>query len=520
MLVTERELLLNTVNKLENKISQLKESLGACKQSGNLDITAYKKLEEELRLKAQLLDLASDAIYLTDLEGHFIYLNDSAYKNRGYTHEEMMNMSIYDFHLAENRELANQHKQTVLEKGQNTFETIHIGKNRMIPVEINSRLIEKGNKKLILSIVRDITERKSYEAKLHYLSMHDHMTGLFNRAYFEQAIERYRNTKCSLAFIMVDINGLKLINDTMGHQVGDTLLKDTANLINSTVGKRGVVARFGGDEFAILLNNTDEVLLEEIKRQLIKEVRVYNKKKPELHLSISIGYATSHNSSKTIDELVKEADDFMYRAKLHRNSSIRSSLVQTLVKALEARDFITEGHGNRLEDIMSLIGKRVNLPSSKIYDLRLLAHFHDIGKVGIPDRILFKPGALTQDERKEMQRHSEIGYRIAQSSTELMPIANWILQHHERWDGKGYPLGIKGEEIPLECRALAIVDAYDAMINDRPYRKGMTHKDAIWELSRCAGTQFDPHLLPIVVEILEDVYQKNKKNNYTNSTTS
>lgn len=163
--------------------------------------------------------------------------------------------------------------------------------------------------------------------------------------------------------------------------------------------------------------------------------------------------------------------------------------------ALEARDFITEGHADRLKHLAGTLGRAMGLSEAILANVRLLAQFHDIGKVGIPDRILFKPGPLTPEERREMQRHSEIGHRIALSSPVLAPIADLILKHHEWWDGNGYPLKLKGKDIPLECRILAIVDAYDAMTSDRPYRKAMPRDEALRELFRCAGTQFDPYLV-------------------------
>ena len=135
-------------------------------------------------------------------------------------------------------------------------------------------------------------------------------------------------------------------------------------------------------------------------------------------------------------------------------------------------------------------------------DLRLFARFHDIGKVGIPDHILLKPGALSAEEWKTLKKHSEIGYRIAHASHELRPIANWILKHHEHWDGRGYPLGLAGSDIPFECRLLAIVDSYDAMISDRPYRQGMPHHAALQELERCSGSQFDPALTRLFLDMI------------------
>jgi HD-GYP domain-containing protein (c-di-GMP phosphodiesterase class II) len=194
----------------------------------------------------------------------------------------------------------------------------------------------------------------------------------------------------------------------------------------------------------------------------------------------------------------------MYREKLRRKQSARSAIVQTLMKALETRDFLTKGHAERLQNLATALARKIGLPEKTINDLVLLAQFHDIGKVGVSDRILFKPGPLTSEEKAEMQRHCEMGYHIALAAPDLAPIADWILKHQEWWNGQGYPLGLKGEEIPLECRLIAVVDAYDAMTSDRPYRKALTHREAVKELRTYAGTQFDPSLVESFIEITGD----------------
>ena len=193
----------------------------------------------------------------------------------------------------------------------------------------------------------------------------------------------------------------------------------------------------------------------------------------------------------------------MFREKLLCHQSIHSSVVQTLNKALEMRDFITEGHAQRIRDLAEKLARSIGLPERSVIDMRLLAQFHDIGKVGIPDRILMKPGPLTPEEAIEMQRHCEVGYRIALAATDLVPIADWILKHHEWWNGQGYPGGLKGERIPLECRILAIVDAYDVLTNDRPYRNGVSHGEALEEIQRYAGIQFDPYLVKKFCQLFE-----------------
>lgn len=205
-----------------------------------------------------------------------------------------------------------------------------------------------------------------------------------------------------------------------------------------------------------------------------------------------------------IKEALKTAENNMYREKLHHGISKKSSIIHTLLKMSEARDIITQDHSHRTEKLAVKLAQKMNMSQRQIDDIKLLAMFHDIGKVGIPDSILFKKGRLTYEEQSEMQRHPEIGHRIAISSPELAHISDWILLHHEWWDGNGYPLGIKGEEIPIECRILAIVDAYDAMIEDRPYRKAMSHEEAVAELKRYAGTQFDPHIVEEFLKVLKE----------------
>jgi HD-GYP domain-containing protein (c-di-GMP phosphodiesterase class II) len=193
----------------------------------------------------------------------------------------------------------------------------------------------------------------------------------------------------------------------------------------------------------------------------------------------------------------------MYREKMQRERSSRSHIVQALMKALEARDFVTEGHSDRLQQLVLPLARSRGLPEDAINDLLLFSRFHDLGKVGIPDSILGKPGALTEEEAEEMRKHSEIGHRIAKSVPDLAPIADLILKHHEWWNGRGYPLGLAGEDIPLPCRILAIADAFDAMTSDRPYRRAMSREKAVEELRASAGSQFDPELVEQFVATLD-----------------
>jgi len=199
----------------------------------------------------------------------------------------------------------------------------------------------------------------------------------------------------------------------------------------------------------------------------------------------------------------------MYREKLLQKQSSRSNLVHVLMGALESKNFETRGHVERMGELAVTLARAIEYPEDAMFDLVLFAKFHDIGKVGVADSILQKPGPLNPEEKKEMQRHCEIGYRIAVVSPELATVADLILKHHEWWNGTGYPHRLAGHDIPLACRIVAIADAFDAMTSDRPYRQGMSPQEAILELQRYAGTQFDPMLVGVFVEVIGVGLQSN-----------
>ncbi|MBP2627111.1 MAG: domain S-box/diguanylate cyclase protein [Firmicutes bacterium] len=338
-------------------------------------------------------------------------------------------------------------------------------------------------------------KRKQDETRLQYFSFRDSLSGLYNRRYFEEEMRRMdKRRKGSVGLIIIDVDGLKLVNDIFGHDCGDIQIINVAKLLIGCFRERDVIARIGGDEYAILLQDADRDAVTAICERVQKHILIGNlDNNPPL--SLSIGFAVSDDPKIPMRELFKQADNNMYREKLNRGQSVRSALVETIMKPLHELDFITEGHAERVQNIVDDLGEKCGLSGEKVTQLRLLAQFHDVGKVGILNNILFKPGLLTAEEMKEMRCHSEIGHRIARSSPDLLPIADLILKHHEWWNGKGYPLGLVGEAIPLECRILAIADAYDAMTSDRPYRKAMNHELAVAELKRCAGIQFDPELV-------------------------
>jgi diguanylate cyclase (GGDEF)-like protein/PAS domain S-box-containing protein len=474
------------------------------------NITENKQIEEALRESEDryrtLFEESRDAIYITTRGGKFVSVNKSMLDLFGYTRDELLALNARQIYA--NPEDRNLFQREIEQRGSvRDYEVKFCKKDGTVMdclLTSTLRLSFDGSILGYQGIIRDITERKQAENQLKYLSLHDSLTGIYNRAYFEEEMNRLESRRSSPAGLLIcDIDGLKLINDTLGHDKGDNLLLATANVLRESFREGDMVARVGGDEFAVLLPNSGRDSLERATQRIRHAVAKYNEEITEFPLSISIGSALTIDKSKKMTDLFKEADNNMYREKLQHSQSARSTIVQTLMKTMEARDFITEGHAVRLQDMVAAVAEAIGLPERCINDLRLLAQFHDIGKVGIPDRILFKPGPFTPDEHNEMRWHCEIGHRIALSAPDLSPIVDLILKHHEWWNGQGYPLGLKGEEIPVECRILAIADAYDAMTSDRPYRKAESHEKAVNELRRCAGTQFDPELVSMFIEVID-----------------
>ncbi|MGE5417768.1 MAG: GAF domain-containing protein, partial [Acidobacteriota bacterium] len=348
---------------------------------------------------------------------------------------------------------------------------------------------------LLMNGMWRIVQRKRAEDQLRYLSLHDPLTKMFNRTYFEEEMNRLKSGRFDpVGLIVCDVDGLKLVNDTMGHESGDALLLAAAQVIRNCFRDSDVVARVGGDEFAVIMSRTSPPAINDAYHRIRDSVEEYNSMSPRLPLSISVGYSCRLDLSMSMDDLFREADNNMYREKLSRRQTTRNAIVDTLMKAMETRDFVNEGHAERMQDLIAAFALAIGLSDPAIMELRMLAQFHDIGKVGVPDRILFKQGPLTPEEYDEVKRHSEIGHRIALSSPDLIQLADWILMHHEWANGQGYPLGLRGEEIPLECRLLSIVDAYDAMTSLRPYRKPLKWNSALEEIKKRAGIQFDQEL--------------------------
>lgn len=359
-------------------------------------------------------------------------------------------------------------------------------------------------------IFSDVTVMKDAEETIRRQAYTDSMTGFYNRTFFEEEMSRMNERLDELkpmSIIVIDIDGLKITNDTFGHNAGDELLKKASDIIRSAVKSQGVTSRIGGDEFCILLPNTNEKAAQEKAEAIVKITDLMNNTNTVIPISMSVGLATSgDDNDEDIYGIYRRADDDMYRYKISQSSSEKSRVIDMLLSALSERDFVTQGHVERISQLCCQMADALDLHDNQKRNLVLLSKVHDLGKIGIPDDILNKPSKLTAKEYEKMKTHVKVGFNIASRSKELVTIAPLILHHHEFWNGKGYPSGLKGEEIPLECRILGIIDAFDAMTNDRPYHKGIDMNEAIEEIKRCSGEQFDPFLSEKFIEIITKNY--------------
>ena len=347
-------------------------------------------------------------------------------------------------------------------------------------------------------------ERKQAEERIKHLSFHDALTGLYNRAYFEEELERYNFPRYyPLSMVILDVNGLKVINDAFGHHEGDKLLQHLSQTLVSVSRQGDILARIGGDEFAIILPSTTSEQSHSFCERIKKACQQDKIEPIYLRLNISLGYATQEGEYKDINFLLKVADRKMYQDKLFSAKSREKHFLETFRIILAERDPHTEDHAQRLQELALSLGNKVGLSEYQLGNLKLLALLHDMGKIGIPDSILFKTYILTPSEWEKMREHSRKGYRMAKNIPDFAPIAQEILYHHEHWDGTGYPDGLKGEKIPLLSRIISIVDAYDVMQSRRPYKGPVSKTEALKEIKRCAGTQFDPQLVEIFLKIIK-----------------
>lgn len=475
------------------------------------DITERKLAEESIKASEynfrNIFEGSSDAIFL-EKDDKVIYCNQAMIELLGYDSKEcIVDKSITGKFSPEkqpdgkpSREKALEMYKRTMKNGKCKFEwwykTID---GRLLPVEVMMTTILHNGEKVFHSIWRDIGERKQMENKLEYLSYHDQLTGLYNRRFFEEELSRLdEEGKLPLTIVMADVNGLKLVNDSFGHATGDELLKKVVEVITNGCRTEDIVARQGGDEFVMLLPKTDICEAE----QIVKRIKALASKEKvgSVDISISFGYETKNNKEEKIQDILKKAEDHMYKKKLFESPSMRGKTINAIITTLHEKNKREEQHSYRVSKLCEGMGIALGLSEYEIKELKNVGLLHDIGKIAIEENILNKNGKLTDEEWEEIKRHPEIGYRILSTVNDMSEMAEYVLAHHEMWNGMGYPKGLKGEEIPLKSRIITIVDSYDAMISERSYRSALSEEVAIEELKINAGIQFDPKLIKVFLE--------------------
>jgi diguanylate cyclase (GGDEF)-like protein/PAS domain S-box-containing protein len=460
------------------------------------DITEKKKFEigylENKNKFETLFKSSAEGILIHD-NGEVLDANDAFVNMFGYNRlEDVTGRNLEDFIDTAFREIVMDKIRTGY---NNYYEVIGVkSTGSKLFVEVSGSSIIYRGKRVRVEIFNNINERKKAERRIRYLSFHDKLTELYNRTYFEKVLLNiYKDRGFPLSFIICDLNGLKLVNDAFGYSEGDRLLKRMANILKYCSREEDIIARWGEDEFFILLPRSTE---NDTKEVLSRIMKICSKTRDQkIPLNISVGVSIRENQSQNLREVIKEAENNMYKNKLLKRKSIYNSIILSLERILWEKNRETKEHAERLRSLVLQLGDAIGLPQNKLDELELLSALHDIGKVGIPDKILMKKGKLNAREWKIIKRHPEIGYRIAESTPQIAPIADDILAHHEWWDGSGYPQGLKGNEIPVNAAITSIVDAYDVMTFGRHYKEAISEEEALHELIRCSGSQFNPFLV-------------------------
>lgn len=442
------------------------------------------------------------------------FVSEGCYELTGYRPEDLIDnklISFDDLISAEYREILRREWVRVIalkHKFRYEYEIVAAAGEHKWVLELAQAVYTDTNDEQVEAlegIIIDITANKRAHERIQYMDIHDSFTGLYNRKYYE-SVKRDLDTQqtCPVGIVLVDINGVRIINDAFGHEEGDVLIRRTASILTACCREEDIVSRNGSDDFAVIMPLADEaevvhlierihVVCADVNQELYGE---------ESRLSISAGYGFRLTVEDSMNKAEKDAEESLNKSKLLEQRSHQNVMLSSIMATMYAKSQETEAHSQRIARFARLIAGEIGLGQLQLDELDLLSKLHDVGKVGIDDRILNKPAGLTPEEWAVMRTHPEIGHRILMVSPELRNIAEYVLNHHERWDGRGYPNGRTGESIPLLSRILSIADAYDAMTEDRIYRPALPREHALKEIEKNAGTQFDPQLANLFVEYM------------------
>ena len=496
------------VEDLETKVKDRTEDLEATN-------TVLQENREQLKL---ILDSTAEGIYGMDTEGLCTFCNESALRMLGYSSQEELlgkNMHFQIHHTRRDGTPFPLSECKIMESFKN-------GRGVYVDDEIfwrkdgtffdvrYSSYPQYRDGKMVGSVITfmDNTERKKNEEHIKYLTYHDPLTNINNRLFFEEQIPVLdTEDNLPISVIFGDLNGLKLTNDIFGHAAGDRLLTEAAAAFKKASGNEGLAARIGGDEFALIMPNTDA----DRAKDVIEEIRksFSNENSNDIIGSVSLGASTKTSAEESMHEMIEIAENLMYKDKTINRNKNNKNMIRKIINNLHNRSPREKRHSENVSVLCEKIAEEMGLSKALIKRLGENGYFHDIGKIVLEDDILNKHRDLTEEEYRKMQQHSVVGYRILNLFDDTIDLAEGVLSHHEHWDGTGYPKGIKGEEIPLSSRIIAVAEAYDAMTNDN-YDRRKTNDEAVEEIIRLSGVRFDKDAVEAFIKISKKQDQETK----------
>jgi diguanylate cyclase (GGDEF)-like protein/PAS domain S-box-containing protein len=483
------------------------------------------------------LESFPDGIIFIDNDGAISFFNQEAGRIFGYARDEIIGKPVELLILPEMHE---RHVDGIKQLRQCDDVSVSGKKTEIkglrkdggsVPIEWSYHMFKDDSATLFFCCVTDISERTELQNKLYRQTITDPLTGLFNRRYFDERLKqefsrasRYRR---NFSLVIIDIDGFKQANDLHGHAFGDEMLVKASKLFLEVLRDEDTIYRYGGDEFAMILPETPKEgaieLAERLRRKFAKRCCVEDKR---LKFTLSIGIASHPDDGEEEDELVGTADRRMYHSKGNGGNLITAhqmreelesdedavlrslnTLVYAIEKKLGGKSAAGLSHSQEIRSLALAIGRRLGMSVERLYLLEQAAVLHDFGILYVQSSIMGKPGELTREEMDEIQRHAIVGEQIlgllAAETSDLADLPKVVGQHHEWMDGGGYPRGLKGEEIFMEARILGLCDAYSAMRTHRAHRSALTEEEAISELKRLSGSQFDPKVVDALLDVLK-----------------